>query len=307
MSRLDYAVALLLMGGLGCSRSAADHEVLGDREYAAGSYRDALAEYELGLRATTGSATLHAKTAAAAFHVGDYAVAVAEYRVMAEADRSRAEEAADGLERVSAAALQAGDRTALAAALAALRVVSPRRSLARYARTVALDAAAAGDVNGALAYLPTAIAATSDARLSDSLLFLYGDAAVGARDCVTAVAVFEGVLRRQHQAAVLDGAREGLARCSLVRGQAALSAGHAAEAEDWFRRAATPGASVDVARAAALGLGDVQLARGDVAGAMEQYQQAIEGGTPGDTLEQRARLKIQALGKADTLSTPKPQ
>ncbi|HTR22237.1 MAG TPA: tetratricopeptide repeat protein [Gemmatimonadales bacterium] len=306
MSRWSRAAALLLVG-VGCTRSAADHEVLGDREYAAGQYRDALAEYELGLRATAGSAALHAKTAAAALHVGEYTLAVAEYRVLAEADKSRADEAADGLERVASAALQAGDHTALGAALSGLRVVAPNRPLGRYARLVALDAAAAGDVNDALAYLPTAIATSSDARTADSLLFLYGNAALGAHDCNTAVVVFEGVLRRQRQGAVLDAAREGLARCALVRGQEALNAGRAAEAEDWFRRAATPGATVDVARAAALGLGDVQLSRGDVAGAVEQYQQAMVGGLPGDSLSLRARQKLEALGRADSLPPANPQ
>src|SRR5256886_6041673 len=36
--------------GLACQPSAADHEELGDRAYAAGAYRDAFAEYELGLK-----------------------------------------------------------------------------------------------------------------------------------------------------------------------------------------------------------------------------------------------------------------
>ena len=305
MNRWSRTAALWL-AVVACSRSAADHEVLGDREYAAGQYRDALAEYELGLRASTGAPALHAKTAAAAFHVGDYTLAVAEYRALAEADRSRADEAADGLERVANAALQAGDHTSLASALAGLRAVAPKRPLGRYARLVALDAAAAGDVNDALAYLPIAIAATADARVGDSLLFLYGDAAVASHDCVTAIAAFEGVLRRQRQSAVLDDAREGLARCALVRGEDALKAGHAADAEQWFRRAATPGAAVEVARAAAIGLGDVQLSRGDVAGALEAYQQALEGGSPGDSLAQRAREKIQALGRADSIASPQP-
>src|SRR5205823_7243729 len=94
----------LLALALACTRSAADHEVLGDREYAAGAYRNALAEYQLGLRANP-SADLHAKLASAAFHTGDHALAAAEYVALAAADRSRAGEAADGLERVAGAAL----------------------------------------------------------------------------------------------------------------------------------------------------------------------------------------------------------
>ena len=70
---------LVLLGvalGLACQPSAADHEELGDRAYAAGAYRDALAEYQLGLKAHPGSADLNAKAGAAALHVGDYAAAV---------------------------------------------------------------------------------------------------------------------------------------------------------------------------------------------------------------------------------------
>ena len=79
----------------------------------------------------------------------------------------------------------------------------------------------------------------------------------------------------------------------------ALEQGHPADAEGWFRRATAPGASTDVTRAAFLGLGDVRLAEGDMAGAMESYQQALLGGTPGDTISQRAQEKLNALGKAE--------
>ena len=111
--------------------------------------------------------------------------------------------------------------------------------------------------------------------------------------------VFEAVIRRQREPAVADGAREGLGLCALVEGQRLLGAGKPAEAEDWFRRATAPGAPADVVRGAFLGLGDVKLAQGDVAAALESYQQALIGGTPGDTIAQRAQAKISAMGKAD--------
>lgn len=296
--------AALVVATLACTRSAADHEELGDRAYAAGAYRDALAEYQLGLKANPGSAALHAKTAAAALHTEHYALAAAEYRALAEEDRSRAEEAADGLERVVRAALTVNDRTAVALALAGLRQIAPGRPLGRYARLVALEAAERGDTADALALLPTAVAAAPDARTADSLLFLYGMTAVRVRDCRTAVAVFEGVIRRQREPAVTDGAREGLGLCALVEGQRALEQGKPADAEGWFRRATAPGSPLDVARAAYLGLGDVRLARGDIVGALESYQQAMAGGMPGDTLMQRAQEKINALGKAETPEGP---
>ncbi len=120
-----FAAAFLALA-VACSHSAADHEELGDRWYAAGTFRDALAEYQLGLKARS-SPDLHAKAAAAALHTQDYALAAAEYRALAEQDRSRAGEAAVGLERVVRAALAASDRVALAGALAALQAVAPTR------------------------------------------------------------------------------------------------------------------------------------------------------------------------------------
>lgn len=292
--------ALVCASGVpACTRTAANHEDLGDRAYALTGYRDALAEYQLGLKAHPGSAALHAKAAAAAAHIGDHALAIAEYRALAAEDRSRAEEAADGLERVLRAALSANERGPVAAAVHALREIAPGRPLGRYARLVAVDAVERGDPQDALALLPTAIAAASDGRAADSLLYLYGVAAVRARACSTAVPAFEAVLRRQREAAVQEGAREGIGQCALVEGQVALEAGQPTVAEDWFRRATAPGAAVDVARAAFLGLGDVRLALGDMAGAMESYQQALVGGVPGDTIAQRAREKLNALGRAE--------
>jgi hypothetical protein len=37
---------------------------------------------------------------------------------------------------------------------------------------------------------------------------------------------------------------------------------------------------------------------------MVSYQQALSGGTPGDTLAQRAREKLNALGRPDQSTTP---
>jgi len=293
-------LALVLVAVLlACTRSAADHEELGDRAYAAGAYVDALAEYQLGRKASPGSAALLAKLAAAAMHAEDYELAAEAYRSLGRRDRSRAEEAADGLERVARAALAANDRTALASALTGLREIAPRRPLGRYVVLAALDAVDRGDTAEAAALLPAAAAAASDVARADSLLFVYGKTLVRMRACSTAVRVFEGVIRRQRAPAVLEAAREGLGLCALVAGQFALEQGRPADAEGWFRRATAPGASPDVVRGAFLGLGDVRLAQGDVAGAMESYQQALVGGTPGDTIAQRAQEKLNALGKAE--------
>jgi len=291
--------AVLLALTFACTRSAADHEELGDRAYAAADYRSALAEYQLGIKAHPGSGPLDAKLGAAALHTEDYALAAEAYRALARDDRSRVDEAADALERVIRAALVANDRGALASALTGLREIAPARPLGRYATLAALDAVDRGDTAAALALLPAAAAASGDPARADSLLFVYGMTLVRVRDCSTAVPVFEGVIRRQHAPVVVEPAREGLGLCALVEGQLALEGGRPAEAEGWFRRATAPGASPDVVRAAFLGLGDVRLAQGDIAAALESYQQALVGGTPGDTIAQRAQEKINSLGKAE--------
>jgi len=293
-----FGSALLLLL-VSCTRSAANHEELGDRSYAVGQYVDALAEYQLARKSNAGNATLLAKLGASAIHAEDYELAADAYRTLAKRDRSRADEAADGLDRVARAALTANDRTALASALTGLREVAPRRPLGRYVVLAALDAVERGDTAEAAALLPVAAAAAVDAARSDSLLFVYGMTLVRVKDCSTAVRVFEGVIRRKRAPAVVEPAREGLGLCALVEGQMALQKGRPGDAEDWFRRATAPGASTDVVRAAFLGLGDVRLAQGDIAGAMESYQQALAGGTPGDTISQRAQEKLNALGKAE--------
>src|SRR5258705_1957525 len=188
-------------------RSAANQGGLGDRAYGTGAWADALAEYQLGRKSDGGSAALLAKVGATALHYEDYELAADAYRTLAKRDRSRADEAADGLDRVARAALTANDRTALASALTGLREVAPRRPLGRYVVLAALDAVDRGDTAEAAALLPVAAATAVDAARSDSLLFVYGMTLVRVKDCSTAVRVFEGVIRRHRAPAVVESAR----------------------------------------------------------------------------------------------------
>ena len=291
---------LLLAAALACARSAADHEALGDQKYAAGSYRDALAEYQLGLKANPGNSGLHAKTGAAALHTGDAGLAAAEYRALGVSDRARVDEAADGLERAARVAQLSQDHATLAFAVAALRALTPARPLGPYARSALGDALTRGDAGDALNLLPIAIATTPDARASDSLLFVYGQEQARAKACDTASSAFEAVLERKHNPAVIDDARAGLAACALVTGQNLLAQGKPTDAEPWFSRATAPEAAADVSRMAWLGLGDVRLAQGDVPGALEAYQSALTGAAPGDSISVMAQNKIAALGRAVT-------
>lgn len=305
MRRLAALAALVAVAA--CAPSAADHEELGDRLYAAGSYPDALAEYELGVRANPKSADLAAKTAAAALHVGDLELAAAQYRALGADDRSRAAEAAEGLDRVARAALRGGDHAALADAVAGLEALGAGRPLGAYAGIVATDAMAQGRPADAVALLPAAVAAAADSRTADSLLYAYGMAAAALHQCDTAVAAFDAVIRRNRDPDVVGDAQTGLAGCALIAGQAALAAGRAGDAEGFFRSAAEAGAGTDVGRAAWIGLGDVQLARGDLAGAAESYRRATQGGAPGDSLSTLARQKLGAMGNAGAMDTTTPR
>ncbi len=296
--RLLFAT-LAAAAAVACVRTAADHEELGDRAYAAGDHQDALAEYRLALRPDPTRAPLLAKAAAAALHTAEFAFATAAYDALAAADATRRDEAADGLERVVRAALAVNERMAGEAALTALRTLAPDRPMGQYARAVALDAVEQGRNREARALLPAAIAAASG-RTADSLLFLYGTVAARLGDCDAAVPAFEAVVRRGREPGAAEAAREGLALCALMQGHAALEAGRSEVAEDWYRRATAPGGGPDVARAAFLGLGDIRLARGDVGGAVESYQMVLQGGNPGDSLSVRAQQRMNALGRADS-------
>lgn len=289
-------VALLVITG--CAKSAADHEALGDQKYAAGSFQDALAEYELGLKANPGNSGLHAKTGAAALHTGNAGLAVAEYRALGVADRSRVDEAANGLDRAARLAQAAQDHATLAAAIEALRALAPGRPLGGYARAALGDALERGDASDAMGLLPIAIAATADAKTADSLLYEYGVTAQRMKACDTASAAFNAVLERKHNTDVADEARAGLAACALVTGQNLLAQGRPVDAEPWFSRATAPEAAADIGRMAWIGLGDVRLAQGDVPGALDAYQSALTGGSPGDSISVLANTKITALGRA---------
>src|SRR5437773_11304793 len=89
MKRAGITLLLLVVS---CTRSASNHEELGDRAYAAGAYVDALAEYELARKANASSAGLLAKVGASAMHAEDYELAAGAYRTLAQRDRSRADE-----------------------------------------------------------------------------------------------------------------------------------------------------------------------------------------------------------------------
>jgi tetratricopeptide (TPR) repeat protein len=298
--RLFVGGSVLLL--IACAGAAADHEMLGDRAYAARHFTDALVEYRLALKqGATGR--LRAKAGAAALHAGDFVAAADEYgQLGVEGKGPRATEAADGLERVARAAVAADDRLGLAAALNNLRKVAPGRALGSLAFQLAQSLGSEPHGAEALNVLPSAAAGAPDAGRQDSLMFVYASTLSRAGRCDQAMPIFEAVARRQREPSVVQPAARSLDRCALMLGRQALDAGQPEQAEEWFREAASGADEKDpVARAAYIGLGDVLFARGALAEAAEAYQRALTGAEPGDSLGQVAAQKLNLVANAGTV------
>jgi tetratricopeptide (TPR) repeat protein len=280
--RLVVAVAAVTAG---CVGAAADHEVLGDRAYAERRFADALVEYRLALVRRAPDAALRWKAGQAALNAEDFSAAASEFLGMGrEAGPGRAADAADGLVRVAHAAVADGDRAALAAALEALQIVAPGRALGTFADALVRVAGQGLRAADALTVLVYAAAAARDARTQDSLMLAYAVALRRSDRCGDALPVFESLVRRQRDAAITGTAREGVVTCALGVGRAALDAGQPGAAEEWFETAITRGGDGPGVRLAYLGLGDVRFAAGDVVGAVEAYEQARAGLSPGDSV-----------------------
>lgn len=304
MGSMRHAIPLLIPAALvlgGCRSSASDHEVRGDRAYAAGTFEQALAEYRLALRQLAPSGRLRAKAGAAALRAGDREAAAAQFLALAREDTGRAAEAADGLERVARDALQKSDPAGLREALTGLQELAAGRALGGFARELAASLGDDPQPDDALAILPFAAAAAPDAGAQDSLMFEYGEALRRAGRCEAALAVFEGLVRRRRAEHVLGRAARRASACALALGRRALDRGEPAGAEEWFRRAVAQAGDNTAGRAAYVGLGDVMFARGDLDGAVEAYQRAMAGAAEGDSIAQVAGERLNAIANAGTV------
>ncbi len=287
-----------------CTSSATNHETLGDQHYVRGGYRDAFSEYQLELRREPDNARLLAKTASAALHAGEFGHAITAFSQLGARNDDRRQEALDGLWRVVEVTADSGDQAALFAALTAVRSLDPSYRLGRYAVQVALNEASTGSAGRALTLLPHAVAAVQGS-LTDSILFVYAEVNARSGKCDEATPVYEGLIRRRREPAVLQGARAGIAACALARGWQTLEQEELESAEGYFRRAASPDASLDVARMAWLGLGDVRFGVGDIAGAIEAYDLA-RGNRVGatDSIARLVEERLRVIGNAESLQIP---
>jgi hypothetical protein len=271
-----------------------DHERLGDRRYADRSFTDALAEYRIAVRRHRGSAELWAKFAAAALHVGALQEAVGAYRTMAGEEPTYAEEAADGLMRAAAQAVEAHDLAALTQAVAGLREVQPDRPLGPLAAALGASFDPGGRPADALDLLLQA-AAVSPPGAADSLLVLYGDLIVQLAQFDAAQRTYESVVRRAPPPAVARAARAGLATCAVERGRDALGAGLLEDATEWFHTAIGFGEPDSIVRVAWLLTGDAKWAAGDTTAAVDAYRRAASGGGENDPTATRANEQLHKL------------
>lgn len=283
---------------LGCTGVAADHETVGDRAYAEGRYREALVEYRLALVQSAPDPDVRAKAAVAALEVSDFAAAAREYGALAaEGGAERVEEAADGLVRVARAALSAGDQDGVAAALNGLQEVAPGRAAGQLVhRFVRATGRVPSSAEG-LALLRYAAAGAPDARSQDSLMFAYARLLSRLGRCEDAMPVYESLVRRRREPAVMPESREGAALCALKLGRQALDGGQPTVAEEWFRRAVQGEEETPAVRAAYIGLGDVQFARGDYLSAADAYERARAGLAFTDSLYTVATERLNMLGR----------
>lgn len=268
-----------------CGDGSSDHELFADDAYAEGRYGDALVEYHLALAGNADNAGLHLKAGAAALRAGDLVTAAAEFTTAGlGVEEGRRDDPAAGLMRVARSAVERDDRAALAAALQGLERIAPETVLSGLAAEAVSVLGELPQGKDALTVLLHAAAAAPDTRGQDSLMLEYGRILQRTGRCADAAVVFESLVRRERTPVVTASARAGLVACALQLGRGALDAGRPTTAERWFELAASRAGESPSGRVAYLGLGDVRFALGDALGAIEAYEQARAGASPGDSL-----------------------
>lgn len=290
------ALVSLVLAGTGCGGDGGQ-EGAGDRAYGEARYQEALAAYA-PLAEAAPSARLWAKVGATALHLGQLREATAAYQALAAADPTRADEAAEGLERVIQAAERRVDPVALAEAVAALRTAAPGRPLGRHATSLVQDA----DGPVALSDFAAALAAATEAASVDSLLLKQAAALGRSGDCAGALPLYRAASRRAGRAGS-PVAEAALVDCAYRLGVSMLAA-TPDSAETLFRDAVAADSTSGVGRAAMIGVGDARARQGDLVGAALAYQAALAAGVADDSLARVAASRLDRLASSsgpDTL------
>ncbi len=282
--KLAACLTLLLAG---CSIGRPTQERLGDQQWHAGRWMDAVASY----RAAGNSPRLLAKTADAALQGGLLSEAATAFTQLGAQAPERAGEAAAGLARVAYAAQQSGKQAALALAVLGLRAVAPGWPVGRVAAQLGnLDRLAPAD---AVQLIPAVLASASERDAGQPLLLALGVAHRARGACNEAIPILEGVLRTNTDAVSRDSAAASLGWCDLHLGVAALDGGHPGDAERWFDRAARLAPMAAIGRRALVGFGDARLQQGDTIAATMSWQAVASQQVTPDSLTQMALVRLQ--------------
>jgi tetratricopeptide (TPR) repeat protein len=284
-------IGVLLLAAA-CGGSASDHELLGDAAYNEADYPAAFREYQAASR-NRDEAQVWAKLGAAGLKAGELREAAAAYQKLAAADKTRASEAARGLEQVAAAAARDGGEVPLREAIEALRRLAPERVSPRY--TMALIRSAKLEPAEAAALGPLALAANSDAAVTDQMLVQYGAALQATTACSDAIDVFQVALRRSRDAGIRSRASRGIGECGLQLGREAMLVERPEIATQWFMRVLAVDSVSDRGRLALVGLGDARVAQGDLLGATIVFQDAMKA-DPNDSVSALASQRLAKLG-----------
>lgn len=283
---------LLVLAAAACGGSASDHERLGDQGYVEGDYSVAFREYQAASR-NKDDAQLWAKLGAAAIKAGELREAVAAYLKLAAADKTRASEAARGLEQVAALAARDNAEVPLREAVEGLRRLAPERVSPRH--TLALVRSARLEPAELAALGPLTLAAAGDAAATDQMLIQYAAALQATTACSDAIDIFQVAYRRSRDAAVRTRAARGLSECGLQLGREALLVDRPEIAIQWFSRVLAVDSTSDRGRLALVGLGDARMAQGDLLGATIVFQDAMKG-DPRDSVSAQAQQRLAKLG-----------
>jgi len=287
----------LLTLAVGCQLAAADHERLGDQAYLENDFDQAVSEYQAAAK-NNGRSRVWAKLGAAAIKGQEYSVAVDAFQALAEADPTRATEAAVGLERVAEAVGRGGpgEQMVVSRAVLAVRRIAPNRPLGRLAQVPV--GAADLDPNTLLGLLPVAIASAGSRSVVDSLLARYAGALKTLTACDASARGYQALLRRAERSSLRRAARDGVAFCGLVLGLDALTAKDGASAEHWFDAVIAVEPTTERGWRAQIGRGDARLLAGDALGASVAYQTVLGAGAVSDSLRALASERLNALGSA---------
>lgn len=291
------AAGWLLAGAVaGCGGAAADHDRLGDRHYREGRFVEALAEYRAAQR-TTPRSEVWAKAGAAALRAGDLMAAVDAFERLGTEDPARGAEAARGLERAARLGMLRGQpgSAAVAAAVMAIRRLSPDRPLGRLAAGSRLGGAARRD---AARMLPAAIAAAGGHEDVNRLLIEYANGLRATTACEAAVKIYRTALRRVGTSGLRRDAQAGLAACALQLGLDAMAAERLDAAEQWLAEAAAADSTEAAGVQARIAWGAARLSQGDVLGAAIAWQAVASMPSAPDSLRQVATARLNSLGHA---------